>query len=473
MREILPQKLIALAEKCPEPLYVVGGFVRDYLAGLAAKAPDIDLSSPMDADTFLDAAKSCGFIAAAVYRNTGTVKLKDAEGTDYEYTCFRSDRYVRGTHVPIETFFTKDMLLDAKRRDFTVNAVYYDVARGEWRDPLHGMEDIRAKRLSTVDRAEKVFGEDGLRLMRLARQAGQLGFSPSPECLAGAKANASLIKDISPERIWTELTAILRADEKYGNPRGHYEGLKVLEETGVLDYILPELALGKNMAQREDFHKYDVLEHTLRAVLYADGRVRLAALLHDVGKPFCLLRDGNEVGNDSLLVLLLLFHDEHVRKARQRRRSDVVAHLVVPCDGTHRFKIALKHRPVEGNADILICGDVDRHEQIDLAAADVLLNALLQRVLCIGKSAGQTHAAIEKAVVDGAKLHGDFAAVQSLHRAAVAGHALNQNDPLLFLTGTHCTGSSGTAASCSNRTGRRSHRNTASAGRYMRRCQRC
>lgn len=293
MREILPQKLIALAEKCPEPLYVVGGFVRDYLAGLAAKAPDIDLSSPMDADTFLDAAKSCGFIAAAVYRNTGTVKLKDAEGTDYEYTCFRSDRYVRGTHVPIETFFTKDMLLDAKRRDFTVNAVYYDVARGEWRDPLHGMEDIRAKRLSTVDRAKKVFGEDGLRLMRLARQAGQLGFSPSPECLAGAKANASLIKDISPERIWTEFTAILRADEKYGNPRGHYEGLKVLEETGVLDYILPELTLGKNMAQREDFHKYDVLEHTLRAVLYADGRARLAALLHDVGKPFCLLRDGN------------------------------------------------------------------------------------------------------------------------------------------------------------------------------------
>ena len=293
MREILPQKLIALAEKCPEPLYVVGGFVRDYLAGLVSKAPDIDLSSPMDADTFLSAAKSCGFIATAVYRNTGTVKLKDGDGTDYEYTCFRSDRYVRGTHVPVETFFTKDILLDAKRRDFTANAVYYDVARGEFCDPLHGTEDIKEKRLSTVDSAEKVFGEDGLRLMRLARQAGQLGFSPSPECLAGAKANASLICDISPERIWTELIAILHADEKYGNRRGHYEGLKILEETEVLKHILPELALGKAMAQRDDFHKYDVLEHTLRAVLYADGKVRLAALLHDVGKPFCFLRDGN------------------------------------------------------------------------------------------------------------------------------------------------------------------------------------
>lgn len=85
----------------------------------------------------------------------------------------------------------------------------------------------------------------------------------------------------------------MKADKRYDNPRGHYEGLKVLEETGVLGEILPELALGKDMVQRKDFHKYDVLEHSLRAVLYADEEVRLAALLHDVGKPFCTLRDGD------------------------------------------------------------------------------------------------------------------------------------------------------------------------------------
>lgn len=293
MKEILPKNLSALAEKCPEPLYVVGGSVRDYLAGLSSARRDLDICSPTDADSFLKIAEACGFTPAAVYRNTGTVKLKDGEGNDYEYTCFRSDKYVRGTHVPAEIFFTKDISLDAKRRDFKANAVYYDVAAEQFVDPLNGIDDIRAKRLSTVDSAEKVFGEDGLRLMRLARQAGQLGFTPSEECLAGARANADLIRDISPERIWTEFHATLYADKKYGNKTGHYDGLKILSETGVFARILPEVALGKDMPQRSDFHKYDVQEHSFRAVLYADKKVRLAALLHDVGKPFCMLRDGN------------------------------------------------------------------------------------------------------------------------------------------------------------------------------------
>lgn len=293
MKEFLPKKLVSLAEKCSEPLYVVGGTVRDRLAGLVSEKCDIDICSPMDAADFSSVAESCGLEVSAVYRNTGTVKLGDADGNDYEYTSFRSDKYVRGTHVPVEIFFTKDIVQDAKRRDFTANAVYYDIAADKFVDPLNGIGDIKAKRLETVDRAEKVFGEDGLRLMRLARQAGQLGFVPSEACLAGAKANAELIKDISPERIWTELNAILHADEKYGNKTGHYDGLKLLDETGVLGHILPELTTGKGMIQRNDFHKYDVLEHTFRAVLYADKRVRLAALLHDAGKPFCKLRDGN------------------------------------------------------------------------------------------------------------------------------------------------------------------------------------
>jgi tRNA nucleotidyltransferase (CCA-adding enzyme) len=185
------------------------------------------------------------------------------------------------------------MTLDAKRRDFTANAVYYDIAADRFVDPLGGIDDIKNKTLRTVDDSDKVFGEDGLRLMRLARQAGQLGFSPNAECLSGAKKNASLIRDISPERIWAELVSLLHADKKYGIADGHYRGLKLLDETGVLDVILPELALGRGMAQRADFHNYDVLEHTFHAVLYADERVRLSALLHDVAKPFCVKRDGN------------------------------------------------------------------------------------------------------------------------------------------------------------------------------------
>ena len=297
MREILPEKLKDLARACPAPLYVVGGSVRDYLAGLTPSIHDWDICSPLSADAFSEIAKQQGFFIESVYRNTGTVKLSD-ESTEYEYSCFRSDKYVRGTHVPVEIFFTEDITLDARRRDFTVNAIYYDIAAETFVDPLGGIPAIREKRLTTVDSAKKVFGEDGLRLMRLARQAAQLGFEPDEECLIGSTENSELIKDIAPERIFEELITILTADKKCGIVGGTYHGLQILEKTGVLAHILPELAKGKNLQQRADFHKYDVLEHSFRAVKYAerictDSTLRLAALLHDVGKPLCMLRDGN------------------------------------------------------------------------------------------------------------------------------------------------------------------------------------
>lgn len=295
MRTILPKNLIKLAQTCPTSLYVVGGSVRDHLAALTPKNGflDLDICAPLAAEAFVEVALRCGFSVRAVYKNTGTVKLQDIDGVDYEYSSFRSDKYVRGVHRPVDICFTDDILLDARRRDFTVNAIYYDIKNQTYADPLHGIPAIKEKRLTTVAPANKVFGEDGLRLMRLARQAACLGFSPDADCLLGATQNAALIRDISPERIFSELQAVLLADEKYGVKNGHYQGLLLLEKTGVLKEILPELALGKGMSQRADFHKYDVLNHSLRAALYADKKVRLAALLHDVGKPFCTLRDGN------------------------------------------------------------------------------------------------------------------------------------------------------------------------------------
>jgi tRNA nucleotidyltransferase (CCA-adding enzyme) len=244
-------------------------------------------------DEFLPIATQFGFTAVAVYKQTGTVKLKDEFGQDYEYTCFRSDKYVRGIHTPTEIFFTEDIELDCRRRDFTANASYYDIKQGVFVDPLNGIEAIKRKKLITVDNPEKVFGEDGLRLMRLARQTAQLGFTPDEQTLAGAKKNAKLIRDISVERIYTELLAILHADERYGIEFGHYNGLKLLDEIGVLQEIIPELTLGKGLTQRADFHNYDILEHSFRATRYATNEVRLAALLHDIGKPYCHFTDGN------------------------------------------------------------------------------------------------------------------------------------------------------------------------------------
>lgn len=199
----------------------------------------------------------------------------------------------------MKTFFTDDMLLDARRRDFKCNAVYYDIGAERFCDPLGGIADIEQRRLTTVADADKVFGEDGLRLMRLARQSAQTGFAPDGECLSGAKKNAALISDVSAERIYAELNAILHADLRYGKSYGQYGGLVLLDKTGVLDFILPELTAGRGMAQPEEFHSHDVLEHSLRAVKYANPSVRLAALLHDIGKPYCKITRGTYHGHET------------------------------------------------------------------------------------------------------------------------------------------------------------------------------
>ena len=291
-----PEKLNDLAKICPFPLYAVGGTVRDALAGLPCTR-DWDLAAPVPAEKVAEFALRCGMKETAVYKNTGTVNFSDGEN-HYEFTSFRSDFYRGGEHAPAKITFTDNILADAKRRDFRCNAVYYDIAKGELIDPLNGIEDISARIFATTRAAEEVFSEDGLRLMRLARQAGAMGFCPTEECMAGARQNADKIQKISAERIYSELVSILHADQKYGIADAHYKGLKILDETRVLDQILPELSAGRGMAQRSDFHNYDVLEHTLRACLYADRKVRLAALLHDIGKPYCFLQNGKYHGHD-------------------------------------------------------------------------------------------------------------------------------------------------------------------------------
>ncbi len=297
MRDSLPQSLIRLADACPAPLYLVGGSVRDYLSGVLRPDADWDLASPMKEEQLLAACEKCGIHVRGVYRATGTVKLEDDERNCFEFTRFRSDKYVRGMHTPTEIVFTDDLEVDARRRDFCANAVYYDVKAGTFSDPLGGTEDIRNRQLSTVREAGKVFGEDGLRLLRLARIAAQTGFSPTEETLAGARRHAALIEDIAPERIYAEFCLLLHADEKHGDASAPCRGLSILRDTTVLRHTMPELALGEGMSQRSDYHKYDVLEHSFRCVRYAPPSIRWAALLHDVGKPACFLKNGNFYGH--------------------------------------------------------------------------------------------------------------------------------------------------------------------------------
>lgn len=293
MKTVLDKNLIAFAKSLNKPLYVVGGAVRNFLIDKSL-SEDIDLAAAIPAEELTKALSVYGFKTIAEYKHTGTIVF-EGYGRKYEYTAFRREKYHDGgAHLPFEIEFTEDILEDAKRRDFTCNAVYYDIAKGKIIDLLGGVKDIKNRILDTVIAPEKVFCSDGLRLLRLARFAGELNFKPTLEVMGAATKYADNIEEIVPERIYAELIKILHADRKYpfSDKDGHYTGLKILDHTRVLDRILPELTEGRGMAQRADFHKFDVLEHSLRAVLHANYSVRLATLLHDVAKPFCFKRDG-------------------------------------------------------------------------------------------------------------------------------------------------------------------------------------
>jgi tRNA nucleotidyltransferase (CCA-adding enzyme) len=243
----------------------------------------------------LPLAKNLGFSILAEYPRTSTLVLFDGQ-RKYEYTCFRREIYANGgAHTPISTEFTDSVFEDACRRDFKCNALYYDIKLDKFVDPLNALFDIKNKIISTVVSPEMVFSHDGLRLLRLARFSAELNFKIDNLTLLGAKENADKIKDISVERIFEELKKILLADSKhsFSDKMGHYNGLKVLDKIGVLDIILPELTLGRNLEQPKKYHDHDVLEHSLRAVLYSPPEIRLCALLHDVGKPYCYHKHGN------------------------------------------------------------------------------------------------------------------------------------------------------------------------------------
>lgn len=298
MRKHLSNKLIEFANTLNKPLYVVGGAVRNFLicknkVNIKSIFEDIDLSAGIPVDEFSVAINSFGFKIVSEYKHTGTVVFID-EDKKYEYTAFRREVYDGGEHTPKATEFTEDIIEDARRRDFKCNAVYYDICKDKYVDPVGGVNDIENKVLDTVISPEQVFKNDGLRLMRLARFSGELNFKPTESVLQTALTFADNINKVSCERIYAELKKILVADQKYdfSDKNGHYTSLKILDKTRVLDRIFPELTEGRGMVQRADFHKYDVLEHSLRSVLYAHTSVRMDALLHDIGKPYCMKRDG-------------------------------------------------------------------------------------------------------------------------------------------------------------------------------------
>jgi tRNA nucleotidyltransferase (CCA-adding enzyme) len=272
--------------------YVVGGSLRDAL--LRRSAADWDLATAARPDDLLV------LFPGAVYENDfGTVAVPRGNEL-FEITTFRSDHDYADFRRPHHVEFGDSIELDLARRDFTVNAMAWgregdgtaNAAEAGLVDPFKGRDDIEARLLRAVGEAPVRFEEDALRMVRAVRLAATLDFTIEPATLRAIEQRADLVQHLSGERLGMEVTKLLAAP----NPS---VGLRPMMSTGVLEQISPELAAQRGVTQNKVAGE-DLWDHTLRTVEAAPMEnpvVRLAALLHDIGKPTSAA-DGHFYGHE-------------------------------------------------------------------------------------------------------------------------------------------------------------------------------
>jgi poly(A) polymerase len=295
-------------------LALVGGPVRDVLLG--QEPGDLDLTTDATPDQVLKITSGWADRTWEVGIAFGTVGLRKANAL-FEITTYRSEQYGRTSRKP-DVQYGKSLEEDLLRRDFTVNAMAARLPRYEFTDPFGGFEALREKVLRTPGPPERSFGDDPLRILRAARFAAKLGFTVADEVRAAMTDQAGRLEIVSAERITSELTKLmLTPDPAFG--------VDVLVQTGVADEVLPEVSRLRMEADEHHRHK-DVYQHSLTVLRQAialepryglggggggDLIVRLAALLHDIGKPKTrtLLPDGR-----------VAFHLHEVKGAQMTKR---------------------------------------------------------------------------------------------------------------------------------------------------------
>ncbi|WP_104197294.1 CCA tRNA nucleotidyltransferase [Cryobacterium sp. M15] len=267
-------------------LALVGGPVRD--AFLDRPLHDLDFTTDATPDQILALVKPLSEAQWDIGRAYGTIGASLA-GETVEITTYRADSYDGTTRKP-DVVFGRHLEADLLRRDFTVNAMALRLPQLTLVDPAGGIDDLLAKRLRTPSTPEVSFGDDPLRMLRAARFTGQLGFTLDLDTALAMEKMRESIRIVSAERIGDELSKLLVSKD----PRA---GIEVLMESGLAEIVLPEIP-GLQLEIDEHHHHKDVYQHSLtvleQAMGYEKSRgnleapdliVRLAALLHDIGKP--------------------------------------------------------------------------------------------------------------------------------------------------------------------------------------------
>jgi len=283
MKHTLPQIVLDVAndlEKAGFEAYLVGGCVRDLFMNRTPKDWDLTTNAKPE--------ETQKIFPDSFYENdfgTGGVKVpeeKRERGLDViEITTFRTESSYSDNRRPDTVRFTQTLEEDLQRRDFSMNAIAIDLINNLGViDPYGGRKDIEQKIIRAVGNPNERFGEDALRMMRAVRLSSELGFAIEKETLEAIKKNASRLKTIARERVCIELKRIIMSNQPS-------EGIEMLESCHLLEYIMPELREGIGVTQNLH-HIYTVWEHNILALKTCPSQklsVRLAALLHDVGKP--------------------------------------------------------------------------------------------------------------------------------------------------------------------------------------------
>jgi len=298
MKELLKRKeriVVAKLADAGYEAYFVGGCVRDALMG--RDGGDADVTTDARPEQIKEVFVDYRTIDTGIQHGTVTVLISSDAGHEetipVEVTTYRSDGSYSDSRHPDQVEFLDDIEGDLARRDFTVNAMACDLD-GNIIDPFGGREDLEAGVLRAVGEADRRFQEDALRIMRGLRFASVLDFEIESETAEAMFRNRHLLKEISAERIFVELKKLVT---------GQAAGKVIRRYVDIFEYVIPELCVMKGFLQHNPYHKYDVLEHCIRAMEEIrttpenQEYMKLAALFHDVGKPDTYFMDEEGIGH--------------------------------------------------------------------------------------------------------------------------------------------------------------------------------